>query len=184
MAVKFLGTDYHEIKNTMALWIPIILGMGIAALIIQTITRTCLFTLTSSMIKSLRKDIYDSLVHQPIEFFDRKENSTGHLTATLAADIRSVNGASIEIYVLLYQSFCGVVAGIIIAYVADWKYGLLALGLIPVSTLCLYFQMRLQLYSDTRDVSLMNRQRVTISDSIINYITVASLANEHVLIDR
>lgn len=184
LGAKYLGTDYHAIKNKMALWLPIIVGLGLLAFFIKTITHTCLFLITSKMVKSLRQDVYNTLVHQPIEFFDRKENSTGQLTATLAQDIRVVNGASIEVYVLLYQSLAGVVAGIVICLIIEWNYGLLALGIIPVTALCLFFQTRFQLYSEARDVNLVTKQRVSISDSIVNYSTVASLANEQVLVDR
>jgi ABC-type multidrug transport system fused ATPase/permease subunit len=103
--LDYTGNDNHYIRHKMAIFIPIIFGLGIGALICQWITSSCLFVLTANMFASLRSSVYSKMIRQPIDFYDNKENSTGQLTATLSADMRVVNGASIHMFFLIYQGF-------------------------------------------------------------------------------
>jgi ATP-binding cassette, subfamily B (MDR/TAP), member 1 len=133
LLMDYTGINNHYIRHRMAIFIPILIGLGSLALICQTITRYCLYILTSNMLATLRSSVYNKVIRQPIDFFNNKENSTGQLTATLSADIRVVNGASIEMYVLIYQGLCGVVCGITISWVFCWSIGLFATFLVPLN---------------------------------------------------
>jgi ATP-binding cassette subfamily B (MDR/TAP) protein 1 len=184
LLIDFTGVDRHYMKHRMTTFIPIIAAFGLAAMICQTITRYCLYILTSNMLANLRSSVYSKLIRQPVEFFNSRENSTGQLTATLSADIRVVNGASIEMYVLIYQGLCGIVSGLTISWIFAWRIGLFATILVPINALCLCLNLIIQMRSNPRTVQHENQQRLIISDSISNYMTVGSLAQEDVLINR
>lgn len=55
------------------------------------------------MTLSIRKDIYKSILEQPVGVFDSKHFSVGNLTGILATETKDINGASVELYTLLYQ---------------------------------------------------------------------------------
>jgi ABC-type multidrug transport system fused ATPase/permease subunit len=184
LLMDYTGINNHYIRHRMAIFIPILIGLGSLALVCQTITRYCLYILTSNMLATLRSSVYNKVIRQPIDFFNNKENSTGQLTATLSADIRVVNGASIEMYVLIYQGLCGVVCGITISWVFCWSIGLFATFLVPLNAVGMCVMVIIQMRSNPRTVHHENQQRLIISDSISNYMTVGSLAQEDVLIDR
>jgi len=74
--------------------------------------------------KDVRIKAYNNLIHQPIEFYDRKENATGNLTGILTADIKTLNGASFENYLLILQASIGVLSGIIISLAYSWVIGI------------------------------------------------------------
>ena len=86
----------------MAKYCSIILGAGFLVFLIQAVNRYWLQILSFTMTKYIRKDLYNSMVNQPIQFYDNKENATGQLTGVLASDSRVVNGASVEVYLLIY----------------------------------------------------------------------------------
>ena len=72
----------------MATYCPILFGIGWTIFVAQAINRWILQILSLTMTNLIRKDIYKALVNQPIQFYDKKENSTGQLTGILAADSR------------------------------------------------------------------------------------------------
>ena len=184
LIMDFSGNDHHYMKHRMTSFIPLLFGVGIFAMVCQTITRYCLYIITSNMFADLRSSVYSKLIRQPVEFFNSKENSTGQLTATLSADIRVVNGASIEMYVLIYQGLCGIVSGVTISWIFSWRVGLFATFLVPLNSICSAVAIMTQLKSKPKAGQDENQQRLIISDSISNYMTVGSLAQEDVLINR
>lgn len=79
------------------------------------------------MTLNIRKQAYDNILHQPIEYFDRKENSTGVLINTLSADMKAINGASIENYVYIFQAFVGLLFCIVVAFYFNTTMGITVL---------------------------------------------------------
>lgn len=73
--------------------------------------------------KDIRAKCYETLIYQPIEFYDQKENATGNLTGVLAADIKTLNGASVENYLYVIQGFSGIVAAVVVAFIYSWVIG-------------------------------------------------------------
>jgi ATP-binding cassette, subfamily B (MDR/TAP), member 1 len=131
--VSFLGIDYDYMRRQMRIFLPQFLAMAVLILIIQWVARYCLFNLTASMIKALRMKVYENLIRQPAKFFDKEGNSSGNLVGTLADEIRSLNGASIEQYALLAQGVLGMVAAIIVSLCYFWHIGLITAGVVPIT---------------------------------------------------
>lgn len=131
--VSFLGIDYDHMRRQMRIFLPQFLAMAVLILIIQWVTRYCLFHLTASMIKALRMKVYENLVRQPAKFFDKEGNSSGNLVGTLADEIRSLNGASIEQYALLAQGVLGMVAAIIVSLCYFWHIGMITAAVVPIT---------------------------------------------------
>ena len=91
-------------KEGIAIYVPIFVGAGAIMFVLQMATRGLLHIVNSNLIRTARSKVYNTLVNQPMEFYDNKTNAVGNLTALLASNIRELNGASIEIYVFLYGS--------------------------------------------------------------------------------
>ena len=155
--------------------------MAITALFVQWFTRACMAVLTQNMMHDLRIDTYDNLIHQPIEFFDRTENATGNLTGVLAADMKTLNGASVENYFLVLQAFAGLIASVAIAYAYTWVMGTLTILYTPVFAFSCYYQMTVQVKMPDKDSKKYEDDKLVISESIVNQSTVSSLAcDEHI----
>jgi hypothetical protein len=67
-----------------------------------------LYTATQNTVKSLRRNVYEGVINQPMQFHDSKDNSVGNITGVLASDTKEVNGASFETYAYVLQAFMGV----------------------------------------------------------------------------
>ena len=157
--------------------------MGIGAFIIQWFNRACLAVLTQNMMHDVRIDTYDKMIYQPIEFFDKKENATGNLTGVLAADMKTLNGASVENYILTLQGFIGLIACIAIAFAYSWPVGTLIALYTPVFAFAIYHQMTTQVKVPVKDSKEYEDDKLVISESIVNQSTVASLACDKQIID-
>lgn len=66
------------------------------------------------MTMSIRKNTYKSILEKPIQSFDNKHYSVGNLTGILATETKDLNGASIELYILLYQGIVSIIASLVV----------------------------------------------------------------------
>ena len=103
----------------------------VVAFIVQYLTRACLHIINSNLILTIRKIIYDKLIHQPLEFYDVHDNAVGNLTALLASNVRELNGASTEIYVFIYCSIAGMIGGVATAFIFEWNLGFTLIFVTP-----------------------------------------------------
>ena len=123
----------------------IILASQICLLIFaQSISKFLLRWVTNKLSINLRSQTFRTLIKQPIEFFDSKLNSIGSLVGVLSSDIRDLNGASIEIYMLVLQGFAGIVGAIAVSFAYNWRIALIVLPVIPLFSIGFAVQFNLQ----------------------------------------
>lgn len=113
MAASFLGTLFH-------MWSFSVLG--------------------ARLVRRIRAHAYSSLLRAEIAFFDRPGNSTGAITARLAADaalLKSVTGTNIAINT---QNVFSLIIGLVIAFTASWRLTLVILCAGPVMVIAGKYQ--------------------------------------------
>lgn len=88
--------------------------------------------LSQNMTTKIRKEAYHNIINQPIEYFEKKENATGMLTSTLAADMKAINGAAVENYICVFQALIGCIACVVIAFMYNTKLGYVNLCYVPL----------------------------------------------------
>lgn len=184
LIISLTKNSREDMKKDLRTYLPILLTIGLTIFIIQTIGRFCMYYIASKMVRTLRSQVYSSLIRQPIEYFNAKENSPGNLTGVLAKEIRTVNPVSVDMYVLLFQGFIGMIAGISIALAYNRKMGFVALCCLPFMILFSVLQAREMNKGDKNISDRARYEKVIISDSVINHSTVSSMANEDILIGR
>ena len=133
---------------------------------------------------AIRTDLHESLIHQPLEFFDKKGNSTGELTGMLARDVKEINTVTIELYLILFGSFSCLCTGLIIATIYSRQIGFVSMMFFPIEIFCLY------IYSVEYKSDLVKKDafegnfRRTVSDTITNHSTISSMGHEDVVLQR
>ena len=182
--IRFFNNEPNDIKNGLATYLPIMVGIGCIAFLFQFWARTWLFMINSNMIQKVRSVIYDKLIHQPMEFFDEKNHSVGNLTTILASNIREINGASTEMYVFGFCSVTGMITGVIMIFMYEWNLGLYAAAFVPLNALSVAATFAYQFGANSGARDSERRQEQMVSDYVGNYSTVASLANEDIIIKR
>ena len=153
-------------------------GQIAVVLVVYTWSKYFIRRVTDKLTINMRAKAFTTLVNQPIQFFDSKSNSIGSLVGMLSSDIRHLNGASVEIYLLVFQGIAGMIAGIIICFAYCWRIAVLVLPIIPLFSIGATVQYKLQFTSPNKTKTSSRKQFSMVSDWIMNYQTIASLAYE------
>jgi subfamily B ATP-binding cassette protein MsbA len=111
-----------------------LLALLIAATIVKAITEYGAIAasafLGQSVVRNLRNDVFDKILHQPLRFFDR--NPTGELMSRISADIERVQSAASDTLAEALKQ--GAIALFMVGYVLyrDWKLSLASFVLLPL----------------------------------------------------
>ena len=124
-------SDKSEIRKEIAKYIPVCFGVSIIIWSMQVVTRFWIWYLTSGMILNIRNSLFSSMINKWISYFDNPNNSVGKLIGILAIDVKDLNGASVELYIFMYQGIVCIVASWVVAFIYSWNIGLVVAGFLP-----------------------------------------------------
>jgi len=77
--------------------------IGFFEFVFQLIPRWYLFNFSATFVNQIRSKIYRVLMRQPIEFFEKSENSSGSITHILSSDVKAINNATIDYVVMFFH---------------------------------------------------------------------------------
>lgn len=130
----------------------------------------------------IRKQLYTSILAKHMGWFDDKENSPGVLSATMASDAQTINGVSAEGLAASMEAGCALLIGMVIGFYYNWEISLVCLGCVPFMVLGTVMNVKFQSGMSSDTDSAMKDANLLAGDSILNYRTVASFANEDQII--
>lgn len=131
---------------------------------------------------NMRDKLYSALIKKSVGWFDDRENAPGILNSVLASDVQALNGASTEGAAVILESTFAMIVGIIIGFSYNWKISLVALGCTPFMIAGGAINSKFQTgYSEIDDDAYKDANLLA-GDSILNYRTVASLANDDMIV--
>ncbi len=120
----------------------------------------------------------------PIPWFDVPKNNAGNLTSKLSADCKNVNGLVTTFVAISIQNLTSLLAGIVIAFIFEWRTSLVALGLIPFMIIAGVIQMKFTTgFSDKSDAAYKESAQL-IMESMMNIRTVSSFGYENVMFHK
>ena len=179
-----MDTDMDRMSKDLLKYWGILLLIGFIALFAVTSEKFSFGCLGENMSRNIREEWYGSILRKHVGWFDHPENTAGQLTTILSTEVNTLNGASTESLSIMFQAFVGLVIGITLAFYYEWRISLVALGVAPFMMIAGAINSKVKaggLISIDRSDAKINS---TVSDSIINYITVSSFANEHLIIEK
>jgi ATP-binding cassette, subfamily B (MDR/TAP), member 1 len=83
----------------------------------------------------LRSDLFQSLMHRPVWFFDFPDNNSGVLTTRLSEDSRIISKASGEAVAKQIQALFTLAVGVGLGFSASWKIALVVLATFPLNVI-------------------------------------------------
>ena len=136
----FLGTSaISENSNRFLKYVSTfqpstLLALLIASTVVKAITEYGAIAVSAflgqSVVRNLRDDVFDRIIHQPLRFFDR--NPTGELISRISADIERVQSAASDTLAdALKQGAIAVFMVGTILYI-DWRLSLASFVLLPL----------------------------------------------------
>ena len=140
--IKTFYEPGDELRKDSEFWALIFVVLGVASLLAQP-SRSYLFAVAGcKLIKRIRSKCFEKVVYMEVSWFDEPEHSSGALGARLSADAASVRGLVGDALALLVQNIATAIAGLLIAFTANWQLALIMLVLLPFIGVNGYVQLK------------------------------------------
>ncbi|PKA59129.1 ABC transporter B family member 9 [Apostasia shenzhenica] len=177
-AIKIFYEPPHQLRKDSRFWALMYVSLGVAALISVPVQQYWFGVAGGKLIERIRSMSFERVVHQEISWFDEPANSSGAIGARLSSDASSVKSLVGDTLALIVQNLATVIAGLVIAFVANWKLSLVILVIVPLVGLQGYTQMKF-LGGFSADAKIMYEEASQVaSDAVTSIRTVASFCAE------
>ncbi|KAF2452503.1 P-loop containing nucleoside triphosphate hydrolase protein [Lineolata rhizophorae] len=159
--------------------------VAIAMYIIYFTLGYCSNTVSQTMTHFYRREMFDTILQQDIQFFDREENTTGALTSRLSTQPTQLQELMSLNLALIIVMCVNLVASSILAIAVGWKLGLVVvLGGLPPIIFAGWLRMKLE-FKFQADTSKRFADSAALAGEAVGAIrTVASLALERKVLER
>ncbi|URD76940.1 ABC transporter B family member [Musa troglodytarum] len=168
----------QKLKRDSNFWSLLFLVFGGVALF-SLPARTYFFGVAGSkLIRRIRLMTFQKVVNMEIEWFDDPGNSSGAIGARLSADAATVRSLVGDALGLIVENITTLVAGLLVAFIANWQLSLIILVLLPLLGLNGYIQMKF-LKGFSKDAKIMYEEASQVANDAVGSIrTVASFSAE------
>ncbi|KAK9321030.1 P-loop containing nucleoside triphosphate hydrolase protein [Lipomyces orientalis] len=137
-------TDPSSMRGTVDRFAGFFFMMAFVEGIAFVITNGSLAYVAQRLVRRIRYMSFRQMLRQDIAFFDRDENSTGALTATLSRDAQSVEGLSGATLGQILNAAVNVVAGLVLALSVAPKIAIVCAACVPFLIGCGFFRFAMQ----------------------------------------
>ena len=140
--IKTFFEPPDQLSKDSKFWALIFVALGAASFLTQP-SRAYLFGVAGcKLIRRVRSMCFEKVVYMDIGWFDESEHSSGAIGARLSTDAAFLRGLVGDALGLLVQNLASAVAGLVIAFVANWQLALIILVLLPLLGVNAYFQVK------------------------------------------
>uniref|UniRef100_A0A803LET6 Uncharacterized protein n=1 Tax=Chenopodium quinoa TaxID=63459 RepID=A0A803LET6_CHEQI len=140
--IKMFYEPPHLLRKDSRFWAIMFLVLGLASLVTNP-ARAYFFSVAGcKLIQRIRSMCFARVVHMEVSWFDESENSSGAIGARLSTDAAAVRALVGDALGLLVQNIATAIAGLLIAFLANWILAFIVLALIPLIGLNGYIQMK------------------------------------------
>ncbi|CAD5165795.1 unnamed protein product [Musa acuminata subsp. malaccensis] len=176
--IKAFYEPPHKLRKDSNFWSLMFLVFGGISLIALP-ARSYLFGIAGSkLIRRIRLMTFQKVVNMEVEWFDMPGNSSGAIGARLSADAATVRSLVGDALALIVQNITTLIAGLLIAFIANWQLALIILALVPLLGLNGYVQMKF-VKGFSKDAKIMYEEASQVANDAVGSIrTVASFSAE------
>lgn len=140
--IKMFYEPPQLLKKDSKFWSLMFLVIGIASLVTQPLQSYFFAVAGCKLIQRVRSMCFERAVHMEVGWFDEPDNSSGAIGARLSADASIVRALVGDVLGLTVQNVATAIAGLVIAFTANWILAFIILALIPVIGLNGYVQVK------------------------------------------
>ncbi|KAH9625819.1 hypothetical protein KSS87_020473 [Heliosperma pusillum] len=140
--IKMFYEPPHQLRKDSRFWALMFLVLGLASLVTNP-ARAYFFAVAGcKLIQRIRSMCFEKAVYMEVSWFDVPENSSGAIGARLSTDAATVRALVGDALGLLVQNLATAIAGLLIAFIANWILAFIILALIPLIGLNGYLQIK------------------------------------------
>ncbi|KAL5705493.1 ABC-type xenobiotic transporter [Ranunculus cassubicifolius] len=176
--IKTFFEPIPELKKDSRHWAAMIVLLGMVSLI-ATPTRTFFFSVAGCrLIRRIRSLCFEKVVYMEINWFNEPEHSSGTIGARLSADAAAVRCLVGDALSLLVENTTCAIAGLVIAFTADWALALIVLGVAPVIVINGIIQTKFMTGFSADAKTMYEEASQVASDAVGSIRTIASFCAE------
>jgi ATP-binding cassette subfamily B (MDR/TAP) protein 1 len=176
--------DKEQARKDVNVYALIYFLLGLFSFFVNLLQMVIFSNIGQTITQKIRYQTYGKMLRMPIPWFDNPKNNAGNLTSKLSADCKNVNGLITTFIAITLQNVTSLVAGIVIAFIFEWRTSLVALGLIPFMIIAGVVQMQFTTgFSDKSDAAYKESSQL-IMESMMNIRTVSSFGYENVVFHK
>ncbi|KAK8558004.1 hypothetical protein V6N13_050354 [Hibiscus sabdariffa] len=182
--IKTFSEPPHELNKDSKFWALMFVFLGIASLLCHSLS-TYLFAIAGcKLIQRVRSMCFEKVVNMDIGWFDEPQHSSGAIGTRLSMDAVSVRRLVGDSLAILAQSTATAVAGLVIAFKANWELALAILALLPLIGISGYAQIR-SMKGFTANAKKMYEEANQVATEAVGSIrTVASFCGEKKVVEQ
>ncbi|XP_022761297.1 ABC transporter B family member 11-like [Durio zibethinus] len=140
--IKTFYEPAEELKKDSRFWALMFVVLGFASLLANSLSTYFFAVAGCRLIQRLRSMCFEKVVNMDIGWFDEPEHSSGAIGTRLSTDAVSVRRVVGDTLALLAQSIATAIAGLVIAFEANWQLALAILSLLPFIGISGYAQLK------------------------------------------
>ncbi|CDW88003.1 abc transporter family protein [Stylonychia lemnae] len=172
------GHGADAVRSDSDYYCMLILVISILSFLFGLIGKFSFGLIGENVTLRIRQLLYSRILQKSIGWFDEKENSPGVISASMASDAQTINGASAEGLAVMIQSGFSVLAGIIIGFIYNWREAAVCIGCVPFTMIGGAMTIKLQKGLSEDSDAASGDANLLAGDAILNYRTVASFGYE------
>ncbi|PKU67429.1 ABC transporter B family member 9 [Dendrobium catenatum] len=177
-SIKTFYEPPHQLRKDSRFWALMHVLLGLFSFLFVPVQYYWFGVAGGKLIERIRSLSFEKVVRQDISWFDEPANTSGAIGARLSSDAASVKSLVGDTLALVVQNLATVTAGLVIAFVANWKLTLVILVIVPLVGLQGYAQMKF-LHGFSADAKIMYEEASQVaSDAVTSIRTVASFCAE------
>ncbi|KAL0305550.1 UNVERIFIED_CONTAM: ABC transporter B family member 9 [Sesamum radiatum] len=158
-----------ELETDSRFWASMFVVVGAVVVIAAPVQNYMFGVAGGKLVQRIRSLLFENVVHQEISWFD-PANSSGAVGSRLSSDASTVRNLVGDTLALAIQNIATTVAGLLIAFMTNWKLALTIVVVVPLMLIEGYSRMKLSKEGTNKQVA---------SDAIRGIRTIASLSAEH-----
>ncbi|XP_050117930.1 ABC transporter B family member 11-like isoform X5 [Malus sylvestris] len=181
--IKTLFEPPHLLRNNSKFWALIFFVLGVGSCITFP-SRQYLFAVAGNrLIKRVRSMCFEKVVYMEVSWFEDPEHSSGAIGARLSADVAYLRGLVGDALGLLVQNLATAIAGLHIAFVANWQLTLKIIVLLPLLGVNGYFQFKFMKGFSANAKRMYEEASQVANDAVGSIRTIASFCAEEKVVE-
>ncbi|XP_031285774.1 ABC transporter B family member 4-like isoform X1 [Pistacia vera] len=176
--IKSFFEPADKLRKDTHFWAFMYFLLAVTCLLAQPLKSYFFSVAGCKLIRRIRSMCFEKVVYMEISWFDEPDHSSGAIGARLSADSASFRRVVGDALSLLVQNIATLIAGLIIAFEANWQMALTVSMLLPLIGANGYIHMKF-LKGSTADAKKMYEEASQVANDAVGSIrTVASFCAE------
>ncbi|KAK4586298.1 hypothetical protein RGQ29_023461 [Quercus rubra] len=181
--IKIFYEPEDKLCKDSIFWALAFIVLGVASLLAQP-SKSYLFAIAGcKLIRRIRSKCFEKVVYMEVSWFDEAKHSSGALGARLSADAAFMRGVVGDALALLVQNIATAIAGMVIAFTANWLLALIIFVLLPLFGVRVYVEMKFMQRSSADAKKMYEEASQVANDAVGSIRTIASFCAEEKMME-